>query len=99
MKIDPDKAQQIAKALDNASEAINQSRLNDFVSQLAAGSKEAQALAKALGDDTKRAALEAEGGIDGLADKIVALRPELKSTVDQWRMRNGRGGQVRRGSI
>ena len=86
MRIDPTKAQQIAKALDNASEAINASRLDEFVKKLGSGSKEAQALSKALGDDMKVASLEAEGGIDGISKKILALRPDLKSTVDQWRM-------------
>ena len=84
-QIDPDQANALADAMDRTAEAVQSSRLDEFVSKLASGSKEARELAKAIGVDTKDAALLAEGGIDGIANKIIALRPELASTVDKWR--------------
>ncbi|TWU39153.1 hypothetical protein Q31b_42380 [Novipirellula aureliae] len=83
--IDPTKAEAIATAMERADKSISDSRLESFVGQLAKGSKEAQQLASLLGDKLRSASLDAEGGVDGIAQKIIALRPEMKSTVDTWR--------------
>lgn len=84
-RIDPGKAQVIARAMEQSKKAIEKSRLDQFVQQLAGGSKEAKELANALGIDMKEAALEAEGGIEGISWKILSLRPDLKKTVDKWK--------------
>ncbi len=83
--IDPSKADAIARAMESARESINESRLDSFLTKLSGSTKEAQSLATVLGDGMRSAALEAEGGIDGIAAKIVALRPELSSSVEKWR--------------
>ncbi|QEF98147.1 hypothetical protein Mal15_21950 [Stieleria maiorica] len=84
-KIDPTKADMIAKAMERARESVYQTRLDQFVSKLAGGNREAQELAKVLGVDMKDASLAAEGGIDGIAKKIIALRPELEASVNKWK--------------
>lgn len=83
--IDPTKAEAIAAAMDRASKAIESAKVDELVGSLSAGSEESRKLANALGKGTREAALEAAGGVDAIADKIVALRPELSAFVDQWR--------------
>lgn len=83
--IDPVKAQAIAKAMDEARRNVEKTRLDHFVAQLAGGTKEARELAKLLGQDMREASLSAESGIEGISQKIIALRPDLKSTVDKWK--------------
>lgn len=84
-KIDPTKADPIARAMDQTRQSINDSLLDAFIKQLAGGTKEAQSLAKVLRYDMKQGAEDASGGIDGIAKSIIALRPELASTVDKWK--------------
>ncbi|QDV84998.1 hypothetical protein [Planctomycetes bacterium TBK1r] len=84
-RIDPNAAKAIARAMEQAKKHVEKSRLDQFVSQLAGGTKQARELAKVLGVDMKESSLAAEGGIEGIAQKIIALRPELKRSVNRWK--------------
>ncbi|MCM2373916.1 hypothetical protein [Aporhodopirellula aestuarii] len=84
-KIDPDKAEALDRALANARKSVADTKLDKLMSQLSQASADGQSLAKALGTGMQEASLQAEGGIDAIADRIIALRPEMKATVDQWR--------------
>ena len=67
------------------SKAIANQELDRMVSLLADGTDESKMLANALGDGMRQASLEAEGGIDGLLDKIISIRPELASVAETFR--------------
>jgi molybdopterin converting factor small subunit len=83
--LDPDRAEQLASALDRAGEAIDSSKVDELVQTLANGTDEAKQLANILGDGMRSSSLEAAGGVDAVADKIIALRPEMSAFVEQWR--------------
>ncbi|EMI47385.1 hypothetical protein [Rhodopirellula sp. SWK7] len=84
-EIDPQKAEALDRALANARKNVADTKLDKLMSQLSQASDDGQSLAKALGTGMQEASLQAEGGIDGIADRIIALRPEMKATIDQWR--------------
>ncbi|MEO1528067.1 MAG: hypothetical protein AAFX06_21765 [Planctomycetota bacterium] len=84
-QIDPRSADRIADAMDRTRASVEKTRLDHFMSKLAGGNREAKELARVLQVDMKDASLAAEGGIDGIAQSILRLRPELKGTVDKWK--------------
>lgn len=83
--IDPSKAQAIADAMDRVEKSTQESNLRDMVAMLGQGSQQARELSQLLGAGIQSAALEAEGGIEGITNRILAMRPELATTVEQWR--------------
>lgn len=84
-KIDPSKAEAIQRAMKQTQESIHRAEFDRVVSQLSRGNEEATALAKVVGEEMQAASLRAEGGIDRLIQKIVAMRPEMASVVTKWR--------------
>lgn len=84
--IDPSKAEAMAAAMERAAKATQQNEVERLVQSLAKGNDEAQAVAKALGDEIKRSAAEGEGGIDSLLAKIEAIEPSFAGIADAARM-------------
>lgn len=84
-KIDPSKAQSIQAAMASTRQQVEQTRIDELLRVLSASSDEARELSSAIGDGISQAALQAQGGIEGIAAEIVALRPELSGFVEQWK--------------
>ena len=84
-ELDPSAAERIEAGIRNARKEIEDAKFETLQKQLAQSGDEGRELADVIGKDLKQATLDAEGGMQGILDKIVQMRPETEASVQKYK--------------